>query len=76
MPCDKNCCCNCLNHFEDWKHCCTEPDRKSGDRCVCSELKGWICMTDGTRAHSGWSEHGICELHLRNKHVYDIEYHI
>ena len=54
------CCCTCRYHHEDFHHCTTTKDR--GNRCVCSDHKGWICM-GLERAHSGWSAHGMCELH-------------
>jgi len=60
IPHRGSCCCNCRWHVEDFHHCTTVPDRKG---CVCSEHKGWICMAEGDRAHSGWSEHGMCEMH-------------
>lgn len=57
------CCCTCKHHLQDFHHCTTKPGRQPGT-CVCSEPKGWICMPpDFDRAHSGWSEHGLCELH-------------
>jgi hypothetical protein len=59
------CCCNCGNHYEDFHHCCTTG--QNGDGCVCSKHKGWICMVsfegEEPRAHSGWSEHGECEMY-------------
>ena len=62
------CCCNCSNHIEDFHHCTTKKDKVSNE-CVCSEHKGWICFLPPLddkgvgRAYSGWSEHGMCELH-------------
>ena len=68
--CDKGwhtgeCCCNCANHYEDTHHCTTKKHNLD-EGCVCGQHKGWICLIkiDGeTRAHSGWSQHGFCELH-------------
>jgi hypothetical protein len=54
------CCCNCANHIEDFHHCCV--DGQPDGKCVCSEHKGWICISDPLRAQSGWSKHGFCEL--------------
>ncbi len=59
------CCCNCKNHLEDFHHCTTLPKLEC---CVCSTHKGWICKmvfedSEEIRYHSGWSEHGICEMH-------------
>lgn len=58
------CCCNCKNHIQDFHHCTTVVSRPL-QKCVCSQPKGWICMPpefDGA-AYSGWTEHGICEMH-------------
>jgi hypothetical protein len=64
---DGSCCCNCKNHYEDFNHCTT--GGKNGNGGVCSEHKGWIrlisCEGETPRAHSGWSEHGMCEMHVR-----------
>ena len=65
---DGSCCCNCKNHYEDFHHCTTKK-KEEGEDCVCSQHKGYICMIsiDGiTKAYSGWSEHGFCELHVPN----------
>lgn len=53
------CCCNCRNRIDDYSHELT-------DGRPCTEPRGWVCvgmvgMDDGG-AHSGWSEHGMCEL--------------
>lgn len=59
------CCCNCKYHIKDFQHCTTNRtlmDKKKA--CICSIPKGWICLApefDG--AFSGWSEHGMCEMH-------------
>jgi hypothetical protein len=54
------CCCGCLYHIDDFHHCSTVPDRNG---CVCSQHKGWICFDqESKRAHSGWDEHGLCEM--------------
>jgi hypothetical protein len=79
--CDKsilgngNCCRNCKSHIEDFYHCATKMDvqmyfgKEKFDHCICSKHKGWICYTsiDGEppTAHSGWSLHGGCEMHIR-----------
>lgn len=73
--CDKGwnngeCCCNCANHYEDFYHCTSNPKPEGYDKdnheCICNVHKGWICLIslEGERpnAHSGWSEHGMCEL--------------
>lgn len=59
------CCCTCRWHIEDFHHCTTAwAMRKGKGGCVCGEHKGWICMPpELERAHSGWSEHGMCEMH-------------
>jgi hypothetical protein len=70
MDCKKDewkgrCCCTCRWHIEDFHHCTTIDRSKFADKdCVCSLHKGWICfpLAEG-RAHSGWTEHGICEMH-------------
>ena len=60
------CCCNCRFRLTDNHHCTTSPDLVAElGRCVCSLPKGFICAPpefDG-RVHSGWSEHGLCEMH-------------
>ena len=64
------CCCNCKYHVEDFWACVTidriayaiEHDVAAPKGCVCSLHKGWICTGTG-RAHSGWKEHGMCEVH-------------
>lgn len=55
------CCCNCKSHHADNHHCLTMV--RHDDKCVCDRRKGWICSTDGTRMHSGWDAHGMCELY-------------
>lgn len=62
------CCCNCANHLEDFYHCTTEPKPEGANGCVCSTHKGWICRSqfedsEEVKYHSGWSEHGMCEMH-------------
>ena len=59
------CCCVCAHHIPDHYHCTTEPKPYVPDdvKCVCSIQKGWICMPPGFgRAHSHWTEHGMCEM--------------
>ena len=63
---EKYCCCGCRWHIEDFHHCTTVAER---DECVCSQHKGWICMPpESERAHSGWSEHGMCEMWTAKQH--------
>ena len=71
-PCMKDqfngcCCCNCANHIEDLHHCTTVKGKH--DDCVCSKHKGWICIIEiepgNLVAHSGWPEHGMCEMHTK-----------
>lgn len=67
------CCCNCANHLEDFHHC--DVSRPEGiEGCVCNIHKGWICRvqfedTKEIRYHSGWSEHGMCEMHVLKKTI-------
>jgi hypothetical protein len=71
--CDKghrgDCCCNCKNHLKDFYHCTTSPKPENKKGCVCSVQKGWICLIsfegETPMAHSGWGEHGMCEMHSR-----------
>lgn len=75
IPTFGDCCCTCENHYEDFYHCTTSPKPDSYDennhKCVCSTHKGWICLIsmegEKPRAHSGWSEHGLCECYVRKK---------
>ena len=56
------CCCTCKHRLDDHSHPCT--DGKS-----IMEHRGYICRppeSDG-RAFSGWSEHGLCEMHEERK---------
>lgn len=67
-----SCCCNCENHLKDYHHCTTNPKPEGVDGCVCSVQKGWICKitfpdTNETFYHSGWPEHGLCEMHILKK---------
>lgn len=70
VQCEKPCCCNCRFHLADFRHC-TTVNRRPGEGCVCSQPRGWICAMPamipnyGGRAHSGWREHGMCEMHTR-----------
>ena len=61
------CCCTCKHHVEDFHACSVDIERCKKEGCICSKHKGWIClgMNYGKepRAHSGWGEHGMCELH-------------
>lgn len=62
------CCCNCKHHIRDYHHC-TTTGRTADGQCSCSLPRGWICMPpefSGT-AHSGWTEHGMCEMHDREE---------
>lgn len=67
------CCCNCRYHLKDNYHCTIHKELRasSGDNCVCSFRKGWICVGmffedhENGRAHSEWPEHSIgCEMYL------------
>ena len=63
-----DCCCNCVAHIQDFHHCTTTGRLPDGG-CSCSTPKGWICLApefDG-KAYSGWTEHGLCEMHRRRK---------
>lgn len=63
------CCCNCKFHVQDFHHCATTGQGADG-KCVCSNPKGWICMPpEMDRAHSGWPEHGLCEMHQRDNAI-------
>jgi hypothetical protein len=70
----RSCCCNCRWHVRDFHHCTTPEGSRlraeSGNGCVCSVPRGWICAGfllsgEGPQAgaHSGWGEHGLCEMH-------------
>lgn len=72
------CCCNCRYHLRDYHHCTTPEgsllrSEKYDNKCVCSVPRGWVCAAfwfaekpgDG-RVHSGWGEHGLCEMHVPN----------
>ena len=64
------CCCNCAHHIRDYHHC-TTTGRTADGGCSCSVPRGWICMPpefDGA-AYSGWSEHGMCEMHDHRPNV-------
>lgn len=57
----ERCCCTCKHHLKDFSHPCTDGGRVTVQR-------GWVCanpeLFDGARyVHSGWTEHGICEVH-------------
>jgi hypothetical protein len=59
------CCCNCRYHIQDNMHCTTVVAPRC---CVCGIQKGWICMPpefqgEQQLAFSGWTEHGMCEMH-------------
>ena len=60
------CCCNCQHHLQDFYHCTTDWQRHiSEQRCICNEPKGWICASEAVENghyHSGWTEHGMCEM--------------
>ncbi len=64
------CCCSCAGRATDYHHCCTNQElRKETGGCVCSIPKGFLCLVpemDG-RVHSGWTEHGICEMWSKKK---------
>lgn len=63
------CCCSCRYHLEDFHHCTTMLDRPTPGFCVCNQHKGWICSVEANyngHYHSGWSEHGLCEMWTKN----------
>lgn len=60
----KECCCKCKSLITDYHHCIVDNPK---DGCCCSKVKGYICLADGTRAFSGWSRHGCCELFMARK---------
>lgn len=72
------CCCNCEYHLVDYHHC-TTIDRQAVAAqtgslpfvgCVCLIPKGWICCPpddENKMCYSGWSEHGMCEMHQFKK---------
>lgn len=59
------CCCNCRFRLTDYKHCSIHG--QPAGKCVCSEVKGYICtglLGEGGRAHSEWPKHSCgCELY-------------
>lgn len=57
-----DCCCNCKYLVADYSHPWT-------DGQPVTEQRGWICigLLDEGMAHSGWGEHGMCELHDRRE---------
>lgn len=60
------CCCNCRYHLRDHSH----PLTNGG---VISQQRGWICdPPELDMAFSGWSEHGMCEMHDREDEGDDI----
>lgn len=64
------CCCNCLYRLTDYEHCTTNPTLRGEGGCICNVPKGFICAPpefDG-RVHSGWHEHGLCEMHDYRTH--------
>ena len=71
LPELKACCCTCQFHVRDYHHCTTAWDIRLAleaaipefKGCVCNIPKGWVCMPpESKRVHSGWPEHGLCEL--------------
>lgn len=59
----KACCCTCKHRLTDYHHCTTTG--QVDGKCVCSRPRGFVCtsgLSEGI-VHSGWSEHGLCELH-------------
>lgn len=54
------CCCSCRYHMADHSHPLTD----GGNVLV---RRGWICHPpEFGFAFSGWSEHGLCEMHEFN----------
>ena len=57
----KSCCCNCRYHIKDFSHPCTDGESIMRQR-------GWICAAPEMEGmFSGWSEHGMCEMHAPRK---------
>lgn len=70
LPEYEACCCTCKHRATDYEHCTTTKlDRVIGSDCFCSIPKGFVCTVGfhidpiNGKVHSGWSEHGLCELH-------------
>jgi hypothetical protein len=56
------CCCNCRYHLRDHSHPLTDGGRITAQR-------GWLCSPpELDAAFSGWSEHGMCEMHDSPNH--------
>ena len=61
------CCCSCKFHLQDFHHCSVDSAKIISDSpgCLCNIPKGWICAgeaVENCRYHSGWTEHGMCEM--------------
>lgn len=52
----QRCCCTCAHRVNDWSHPCTD-----GGRIL--NRRGYICANPELGNYSGWSEHGLCEVH-------------
>lgn len=67
------CCCVCKWRLTDYHHCQTEPEMwLKKDKCVCSEVAGYICVCpeiyEGKGGSSNWPEHSIgCECFQRRE---------
>jgi hypothetical protein len=69
------CCCTCKHRLTDYHHCVTtgqcgdksgfKPGEETHLNCICSRPRGYVCAADILKGmvHSGWSEHGMCEMH-------------
>lgn len=52
------CCCNCESHKEDHSHPSIDGERVTN-------VKGYICIADGTHFTSGWPLHSVgCEMYI------------
>jgi hypothetical protein len=65
---DNQCCCNCVHHFEVFKHCC----HSEGEPCVCGEsLEFYVCVgmgvVDGKDYANISGKHGMCEAWMPRK---------
>ena len=84
-PCQLNvepfymCCCNCVSHVKDYKHCCIHGKTAEGG-CNCGTLKGYICagfnFENRDINHSEWPEHAAgCEMYRPRAIIHPWEKH-
>jgi hypothetical protein len=65
---ENQCCCVCRYELIDYEHCTSNRElRDQLGRCICSVVKGWICVNpeiyEGVGGSSKWPHHSIgCEL--------------